>query len=293
LRILVTGGGGRLGSSVVRKLIKDKHHIRVFDLPSVDFSRVIALPNVEVFEGDLTQYPQIRDALKDMEAVLHLAAILPPHSEARRDRTIAVNVGGTEKLLKAIREVYPEARVVFSSSVSVYGDTSREEPPVGIDHPLVPSDVYSESKILAERKILESGVSYCIVRVSGIWEAGVFELPEVLQFRADQRVEFIDRADVVLALASALEEVEARDKVFNIAGGETWQLTGGMFVERLCEAIDVEVEVNFSKDYGWFDWYDTTESQRVLNYQRTSFDKFLDKLRAAFSELFDEEGRVE
>ncbi|MFQ6075551.1 MAG: NAD-dependent epimerase/dehydratase family protein [Candidatus Bathyarchaeia archaeon] len=286
MRILVTGGCGRLGSSVVRALSERKHLVRVFDLPFVDFSRVITLPNVEVFKGDITQYPQVRGAMDDMDAVLHLAAILPPHSEKRRDRTMAVNVDGTENILRAIQEVSPEAFIAFSSSVSVYGNTAHERPPIGVDHPLAASDIYSESKVLAEKRILEADLPYCIMRISGIWGAEVFEFPEVLQFRADQRTEFIDREDVVRALASSLEEARARDRVFNIAGGETWQMTGGEFVERLCEAIGVEVEVDFSEEYGWFDWYDTTDSQRVLNYQRTSFDRFLDRLRAAFEELF-------
>lgn len=288
MRILVTGGCGRLGSSVVRTLSERNHLVRVFDLPSVDFSPVTGLPNVEAFKGDITRYPQVRGAMEGVDAVLHLAAILPPHSERGRDRTMAVNVGGTENIMRAIQEASPEAHLVFSSSVSVYGNTAHERPPIGVDHPLSASDVYSESKVLAEKKILESDLTYCILRISGIWGAEVFEFPEVLQFRADQRTEFIDREDVVLALASSAEEPRARDRVFNIAGGETWQLKGGEFVERMCGAIGIEAEVSFSEEYGWFDWYDTTESQGVLDYQRIPFDKYLERLGAAFRELFDD-----
>ncbi len=285
MRILISGGSGKLGSILARILSQNGQGVSVFDLPIVDFSRVADLPNVEVFKGDITQYPQVREAMEGIDGVIHLAALLPPQSEKNPQRTMAVNVSGTDNILKAMREVSPNARIVFSSSVSVYGNTATEKPPIHTNHPLVASDNYSDTKIRSEAAIVGSGLSYYIMRISGVWATEVFEFPEVLQFRADQRVEFVDREDVALALASAIENPRCRNRVLNIAGGKTWQMTGGELVERLCDAIGVDVEVKFPEEHGWFDWYDTSESQRTLGYQRTSFHDFLVKLRGVFMEF--------
>jgi nucleoside-diphosphate-sugar epimerase len=220
-----------------------------------------------------------------VDGVVHLAALLPSRSERDRENTMMVNVGGTENVLRAIREVSPHAHMAYASSVSVYGCTTDDHPPVRVDRPPVYSDFYSESKVRGEEATIRSGITYSILRISGIVFAGLFEFPEVLQYRADQRVEFVCIEDVASAMASAVEKAEARNGVFNIAGGKTWQMTGESYVNRVREAMGVDLEVNFSKECGWFDWYDTSESQRILDYQKTPFDLYLSRLKKVFEEL--------
>ncbi|MFQ6095440.1 MAG: hypothetical protein ACE5NN_04790, partial [Candidatus Bathyarchaeia archaeon] len=93
------------------------------------------------------------------------------------------------------------------------------------------------------------------------------------------RVEFIDRRDVAAALLSSLERNGARNKVFNIAGGKTWQMLGKNYTERICEVFDIPAEREYSRDFTWLDWYDTSHSQAVLNYQHIPFDNFLSDLK--------------
>jgi len=282
--VLITGGAGRLGLAVTR-ILSENNEVRILDLPMVDFGRFDGIPNVDCVRGDITEYSQVRDAVDGVDSIVHLAALLPSRSEKDREKTMGINVGGTENVLRAIREVSAAAHMVYASSVSVYGCTSDDPPPVRVDRFPVYSDFYSESKVRGEEATVRSGVLYSILRISGIVFAGLFEFPEVLQYRADQRVEFVYIEDVASAIVSALEKAEARNKVFNIAGGKTWQMTGETYVNRILEAMGVDVEVNFSREYGWFDWYDTSESQRILHYQKTPFDLYLSKLKKVFKEL--------
>jgi len=286
MRVLVTGGAGRIGSFITKLLSERGHLVRIFDLPFVDYSRVIYLKNVELFKGDITEYAQVQKAVRDVEVILHLAAILPPGSEKNRDRTIRINVGGTENICKSAMEVNSNSQIVLASSVSVYGDTHNEKPPITINRPVMGSDFYSESKVRSEKIVLESGLQYTILRVAGISTAEPFEFPEILQYREDQRVEFIDRDDVALAFVTLVEKQKAKNKIFNIAGGETWQVIGSKYVSKLCEAIGMYTEVNYQEDYGWVDWYDTTKSQEILWYQKTSFEEFLIKIGDVFKRLF-------
>lgn len=281
MKILVMGGAGRLGSIVVKILSERHHDVRVFDLPSVDFTSISSIRGVELLKGDIVDYPQVQEAVKGIDAVIHLTAILPPDSEKNKEKTMAINLAGTENVLMAMKEVSPNAEIVFSSSVSIYGNTIKEVP-LTIDHPIVASDYYSESKMRAEERVRDSKVPYTVLRISGISIAEVFEFPEVMPFKADQRIEFIYRDDAALALVSALEKTWCRNQTFNVAGGKTWQMTGNDYVKKICEAIGIDIKVNFPKEYSWLDWYDTDQSQKILDYQKTPFNRFLEKLKTAF-----------
>src|SRR4030043_262223 len=123
MSVLVTGGAGRLGYEVSRLLMGDGFGVRAFDLPGVQWSHVEAL-GVEAFKGDITDPISVGDALEGVSTVVHLAALLPPRSEASREATTRVNVGGTGNLLKAM---IPGAHMVLASSISTHGWTARAE----------------------------------------------------------------------------------------------------------------------------------------------------------------------
>jgi len=168
--------------------------------------------------------------------------------------------------------------------VATYGVTASEEPPLREDHPLRAHDNYSESKIEAEALIRASGVPSAILRISAIAVADIVELPETIPYREDQRVEFIYVGDAARALLSAFESPEARGRAYNIAGGGSWQVTGGEYIRRFYEALGVEVEPCFSEAYTALDWYDTAPS-RLLGYQRSTLNGLEARLRAVGERL--------
>jgi nucleoside-diphosphate-sugar epimerase len=109
--------------------------------------------------------------------------------------------------------------------------------------------------------------------------------PPKWPFLPEQRVEFINRADVVVALLASVEKEEAAGKILNIAGGRSWQMRGKEFVAELYSILDIpakDAEDPERPVYG--DWDDTDESQAILNYQRTPFPRFLELLNQAVEE---------
>ncbi|MFQ6053178.1 MAG: NAD-dependent epimerase/dehydratase family protein [Candidatus Bathyarchaeia archaeon] len=277
MRILVTGGAGRLGSEVVKLIAACGHTAWAFDLPHVPFDAIEDVPGVETFKGDITDPEDVAEACGVVDGVIHLAALLPPRSEEDREATMRVNVGGTRNIVETLKR-QPGKPLIFASSVSTYGVTAHESPPIGEDHPLRGHDNYSESKIEAERIIRGSGVPYSILRISAVAVADLVELPDIIPYRSDQRVEFIYVVDAAQALLSAFENPEARGRAFNIAGGSSWQVTGGEYIQRFYDALGVEVEPRFSEAYTGLDWYETSRS-RFLGYQRATLNGLLERLR--------------
>jgi nucleoside-diphosphate-sugar epimerase len=261
----------------------------VFDLPFLDYSGLQGEEGIEVMRGDITDLPSARDATADVSAVIHLAAYLPPISERGRNLTFLVNVDGTLNLANKLQESNPQAPFVFSSSVSTYGDTTDSEPPVSIERPQHALDIYAESKIEAEKRLHEVMPRSTTLRIAGISVPAFQEPPDVWPFMADQRIEFVHRDDVVAALCAAAVVAEAQGHVFNIAGGPTWRMTGKDYVADYFDLLGVPVEeAAFREEPGWFDWYDTGESQRILGYQNTSYGAYLAQLQAEVQRLMEE-----
>jgi nucleoside-diphosphate-sugar epimerase len=284
-RVLITGGAGSIGSELTRKLVQQGFQVRVLDLPFLDFSALEALEKVEIVKGDITDPATVEAAVDGADLVLHLAALLPPASERDREETFAVNVGGTANVVDAIKAAGGGARIVFSSTVATYGNTMDGEPPVGVDHPQNPVDIYGESKIAAERLVLEAGIPYTILRISGVVIPALLDPPDPWPFMREQRMEFVARADVVAALLAAVPTEGAAGKILIIAGGESWQMLGHQYVEKVFELLDVPLEeASYHQTPWWSDWYDTAEAQALLNYQHTSFPAFLEQLDGAILE---------
>ncbi len=277
--VLVTGGAGSVGRRVVQQLRQQGYSVRVFDLPEMDYTGLEGAEGIEVLPGDITRLTSVSQAVAGVSAVIHLAAILPPASEQRRELTFAANVAGTALVAQALQQSNPDAPLVFSSSVSTYGDTVGASSPVTVDHPQQALDIYAESKIAAEKSLRESYPNAAILRISGIAVPSIQSPPEVWPFMADQRIEFVHRDDVVGALCAAASVEGVKGQVFNIAGGVTWRTTGRAYVKDYYHLLGVDIgEARFQEHPGWCDWYHTEESQRVLRYQNTSYPAYLGQL---------------
>ncbi|MGD0803373.1 MAG: NAD(P)-dependent oxidoreductase [Candidatus Bathyarchaeia archaeon] len=273
--ILITGGAGRLGFEVVKLLVAQGEKVRVFDLPNINWSHLEALSSVTTFKGDITNSDHVHHACEGARGVIHLAALMPPRSEADESLTHMVNVVGTINLLKNIEKGTP---VVFSSSISVYGVTPGERKPIDELHSLTPHDSYSKTKILGEKIVSKSGNPYTILRISPIAVADLVELPSIIPYRADQRVEFIFVEDAARAIVGALQLVGEKE-TFNVAGGDSWQMLGHQYIEGFYEALGVEVDPKYSEEFTAVHWYDTSKGRRI-KYQSTSFELFEERLKA-------------
>ncbi len=288
--ILVTGGAGSVGRMLVERFVEAGRQVRVFDLPQMDFSGLEGRDDVEVQKGDITSDVDVAAAVDGVGSVVHLAALLPPNSERDRDLTFRVNVGGTEKIVTALTETNPEAMLVFTSSISTYGDTAAEEPPVTIDHAQSAIDIYADSKIAGERLLRGSPLKNTVVlRIAGIAVPAFLEPPDPWPFMVDQRVEMVHRDDVVDALVAAARTPEAGGKVFNIGGGPTWQLRGSDYVRDFYDFMGAPAdEAVYRVSPGWTDWYDTEESQRILKYQNRSYQHYSDEMRSIVETMMAE-----
>ncbi len=123
---LVTGGAGFIGSNIVEELVRRCHNVRVLDNFSTGKRENIApfLKQIELIEGDIRDEEICRQAVNDIDYVLHQAALPSvPRSLKEPVTTSEVNIMGTIKLLTAAAKAKVR-RFVYAASSSAYGDQS-------------------------------------------------------------------------------------------------------------------------------------------------------------------------
>lgn len=151
LRVLVTGGGGFIGSHLVEHLLEQGHSVRVLDnFATGRRANVLALSDeIELIEGDIQSYERASTAVAGCEVVLHQAA-LPSVPRSVQDplTSNATNVIGTLNILLAARD-HGVRRVVCASSSSVYGATAGTAPKRE-DLPAFPISPYATAKLAGE-----------------------------------------------------------------------------------------------------------------------------------------------
>ncbi len=130
-RILITGGGGFLGAWVVRRLVRDHHHIRIFDRAGqTTIVRDIAGPAAdhgEWVKGDITDTAAVIDAAKQCKAIIHLAALLTPACQNDPILGAQINLIGTLNVFEAAKN-HQIQRVVYASSGAVFGPDDGSMP---------------------------------------------------------------------------------------------------------------------------------------------------------------------
>src|SRR2546423_13408692 len=153
-KCLVTGGAGFIGSHLVERLVALGHAVRVVDnLSTGDEANLAGVEHdIEFLRGDLCEVEVCRRAVAGIEVVFHVAA-LPSVPRSLKDPwgSHAANVNATMRLLEACLEA-KGARIVYSRSSSVYGDTPVLPKTESVE-PL-PRSPYAASKLAGEQYVL-------------------------------------------------------------------------------------------------------------------------------------------
>jgi len=164
-RVLVTGAGGFIGSHLVERLLEEGAWVRGFvrynSRSDEGFLTGLARSHtnrLEILSGDLCAQETVREALRGVTVVFHLAALVGiPYSYLHPAEVVETNVVGTLNVLLAAREEGVE-KLVHTSSSEVYG--SALQVPIVEDHPLQPQSPYSATKIGADALALSFHYTY-------------------------------------------------------------------------------------------------------------------------------------
>lgn len=205
--VLVTGGTGFLGISLVRRLLEIGHRPRVLDFNDPNDPELEG--EIEFIKADIRDPRAVEEACRDMDTVFHLAAAVLP---ARGKKTYSsINTGGTRNLLQAALQ-HRVDQVVHISTSAVYGAPDRL--PVTEDTQFQPMGYYGNAKARAEeeiRRYRQQGLKVCILRprtIIGTERLGIFHIL-FDWIKNGKRIPVIGRGDGLFQFISARDVVEA------------------------------------------------------------------------------------
>jgi nucleoside-diphosphate-sugar epimerase len=299
MNILLTGAFGNVGRSALDELLRCGYPVRCFDVhtPANEKAARPYQGRVEIQWGDLRHPQDVDTAVEGQDVALHLAFVIPRLSvtgvncEDRPDWAREINVGGTRNLIEAIqklRDRNPAAnpRLLFTSSLHVYGRTQDRTPPRTVDETPQPVENYAHHKVECEQLVRASGLEWCIFRLGAalpirlVTDPGMFDVPLA------NRIEYVHTRDVGLAIANALA-APVWGKILHIGGGARCQLYYREMMDKVLNATGIGslperafTGVPFSTD-----WLDTQESQALLRFQRYTLDDYAQELRAMLGGL--------
>lgn len=273
MKVLVTGGSGRVGRFVIPELEKAGHEVAIFDSvePENGGHRFI--------KGDLRNSAEVEEATRNTEAIVHLAAI--PFYTGDNQKIMAINVMGTFNVLEAAVK-NDIKKVICASSLCAVGFIFWKKPftpdyfPIDEKHPCKPDDAYGLSKLIAEKLCYAYTRRYDISTICLRMATVYFEeelqgfLPNVGRpelFR-DWIWNYVDPRDVAQAYRLALEKRDIEHEVYNIGAPDVFsELDSLELVRRYypeVKSILNENEFLTSKGKALFD---ISKAEKELGYK--------------------------
>jgi len=236
IAVLLTGASGTVGIEVLRQLVLlDEVNLTVFDQKTSRVQKILAPYKdcINILYGDLCNENDLKQIPENIDVAIHLAAVIPPLAHEKPELTYKVNVDGTKRIIEILEKKSPYAFLLYSSSISVYGDRLLN-PYITINDPLNPSagDVYARTKIEAEELIRNCKLDWSIFRLSAIMKNHkisklMFHMP------LNTILEICTPTDVAKAFVEAINKRELLSKrIFNLGGGEKCCITYQNFLEK-------------------------------------------------------------
>ncbi|MFX0081091.1 MAG: NAD-dependent epimerase/dehydratase family protein [Candidatus Hodarchaeota archaeon] len=296
MKILLTGAFGNVGLSTLKELIKRNYDIRVFDIKNKKNRRISHKykDQIELIWGDLRNFKDVEKAVSGCDVIIHVAAIIPPLADRKPKFAEAVNVGGTSNIIEAMKTQSQKPKLIFTSSIAIYGDRTKN-PLIRTTDPLKPNDddEYAKQKVKCEELIKNSGLEWVICRLTYIVSINKLQLdPLMFEMPLNTCIEICDTKDVGFALAKAVENKEIWGEILHIAGGPKCRISYREYLREMLDIFGIGADELPSEAFstkGFHCGFMTTDkSQALLQYQRHTIDDHFNAVRkkVAVSRIF-------
>ena len=254
MKVLVTGGGGFLGSAICRQLLARGDDVIAYQRSSADELQMLG---IEVVQGDITDTDLLNKASRQADAIIHTAA--KAGLSVNYDAYFAPNVTGTQNVLSACRSNGID-KLVFTSSPSVtHSDGDIEGGDESLPYPENYNSPYPATKALAEKAVMAANCPelYTVsLRPHLIWGPGdTHLLPKLLERAKRGKLKLpgpdklIDTVYIDNAARAHLQALDKLDTHPEIVGGKTYFISNdepmaqGRVISGLLKAAGVEVDI--------------------------------------------------
>ena len=236
MNVLLTGASGTIGTEIMSQLVRSEHiRLTVFDIKNARTKKLFSKfeKKIDILWGDISNKDDLKYIPANLDAVIHLAAIIPPLADEKPELAQKVNVIGTQNIIQQLEKTSPNAFLLYSSSIAVYGD-HIQNPYITVQEPLnaAKDDIYAQSKIESEKLIQHSNLDWSIFRLTAIMKNHkisklMFHMP------LPTIMEICTAEDTSRAFTEAIRHRnELSGRIFNLGGGKSCHITYCEFLNR-------------------------------------------------------------
>lgn len=263
--VLLTGATGTMGEATLQELLKESNFkIVVLIRNNKKDKKIIGKykkePNLTIKFGDITEFEIVEDCLKNVDIVLHCAALVSPEADDYPELAMKVNYGGTVNLIKAIKE-QPNWEMIHLVNIGTVAETGDRMPPIHwgrVGDPIKPSvhDYYAVSKIAAERAVIESGLKYWVsLRQTGILCEKMAKIKDGIIFHncLDNVLEYVTDKDSGILMKNCCYELPEKfwRHIYNIGGGENCRISCYDLFREMFALLGIK-KLEYIIDAKWF-----------------------------------------
>lgn len=286
--VLITGAFGNLGLMCVHQALQMGYQVRCFDLDNKHSQRLSRQlgKRVDILLGDIQDTGLQQLMLQGVDAVIHNASVLPPVTENNPELAWRINVDACRSLIGFAEQCVTKPVFVFPSSVTVFGLPEENESPRNANDAVAATDNYTAHKLAIETTLSESGLPWVVLRVGVAVDARTLATDrktfrQLIDVNPDNPLEYVHPKDVAYAMCRAVSTEAAIGRTLLIGGGQSCQVTQRTFLSIAFESLGIPLpaSVHGSEKY-YTHWMDTTESQRLLGFQRHSIEDYRQEMAA-------------
>lgn len=291
--VLLTGATGNWGRATLREFRGHPEYLVLAFARPTDADREVLqefadMENLEVVWGDLSNYVDVLRAVGRADVVLHVGAIVSPLADIHPQLAWRVNIGSMQNLIRAVK-AQPDPSAISVVGIGSVAETGDRQAPVHwgrVGDPLRVSrfDEYGQTKIVAERLLIESGLPrWAWLRQTGIFHPGMLEIRDPIMTHSPfngvmEWASAEDSARLLVGVSSPDVPTEFWGGIYNIGGGEGWRLTNWQLQVALGAAMGVH-DIRRWYDRNWFalqnfhgQWYsDSDRLDSLVPYRQDTF----------------------
>jgi nucleoside-diphosphate-sugar epimerase len=222
-----------------------------------------------------------------------LAGIIPPQADENVPLAKRVNIEGSRNLIETLEEHNPKAFLLFSSSISVYGDRLKN-PEIYTTDALATEqhDEYGKAKIETEKLIQQSSLDWSILRLTAIMGIGNHKVSGIMfHVPLATPMEIASVKDTATAFAHAIDKkAQLNKRIFNLSGGKQCRISYFDFMTRAFNAFGMG-KVNFpekafaSQNFHCGHYMDGDQLEDILHFRSDTIDSYFDRFRKSVNPL--------
>lgn len=290
-KILITGATGAIGLEILHQLYQMNalENITVLARGSGKNRKKLKpyRDKIHIVYGDVTDPSSVKEAVNGQDIIFHLAALIPTVEDEDHDLVKRVNINGTKNVVEAMHAVVPNAFLVFSSSVATYGDRLKN-PMIKVEDELKgpEHDHYAYTKVEAEKLIRNSGLNWCIYRLSAIMGIGNHKVSTMMfDMPLETPMEFATVKDTARAFINTTDHLEeVKHRTFNLSGGIECRIVYQEFISRAFNHFGLGKvsfpEYAFAKQNfhcGYF--LDCDELEEILHFRSDNVESYFTEFK--------------